>query len=116
MAVTGTVTLDGQPLDSGSIEFSPLDQGLASGGTIEQGRYAIEAHRGLPAGKYLVRIYAPTMPETAAKMDPNQPPGPEAGSLGVERVAPRFNSASELTVEVPTTNQSQAFDFSVSSK
>src|SRR5688572_116279 len=56
-AVSGSVTLDGQPLDSGSILFGPEgDGGNGGGATITNGEYSIPADSGLVAGKYRVRI------------------------------------------------------------
>ena len=39
-ALSGTVTLDGSPLDGGTIEFHPLEGGVQSGGLIHAGRAA----------------------------------------------------------------------------
>lgn len=119
VAVSGQVTLDGAPIDAGTIEFSPQDQGLGSGGKIESGRYALEAHRGLPPGKYLVRVYAPKLPAGAKAPNPNAPPGlpgTESNFLGVERVSAKYNAATTLAVEVPATTDPQVFDFAVTSK
>ena len=113
-ALSGTVTLDGQPLASGNIEFTPLAPGgVSSGETISGGRYEIEAVRGLPPGEYRVRIYssekstAPPTPEEAALPALHRP--------GVERIAPRFNTASQLKAEVTGAGPNR-FDFQVSSK
>ena len=113
-ALSGTVTLDGEPLATGSIEFAPLEPGgVSSGETISGGRYDIGEIKGLPPGKYRVRIYssvkstAPPTPEEAAL--------PELHRPGVERIAPRFNAASELVAEV-TAEGPNRFDFQVSSK
>ena len=52
LAVTGNVTLDGAPLDRGSIRFSSLgDQKLlVSGGLIQEGEYNIAQEKGLRPG------------------------------------------------------------------
>lgn len=53
--VTGTVTYDGQPLDSGSIAFTPADTTMRGGQVeITAGKYTIQ----LPAGEMTVKIYA----------------------------------------------------------
>ena len=56
-AVSGTVSLDSQPLDSGSIQFCPMERnGLTSGASIVNGEYHIPREKGLPPQKYTVRI------------------------------------------------------------
>lgn len=63
-AVHGTVSLDGQPLASGLINFRPAEGHAAnsSGGTIREGRFELPASQGLLPGKFLVTIqaFAPT--------------------------------------------------------
>ena len=43
-SISGIVTLDGEVMEKGSIEFLPIDdtQGVATGGQIEQGRYRLK--------------------------------------------------------------------------
>src|SRR5215510_5574230 len=55
--VTGTVRLEGKPLDNGSIALIPIDgtMGLGGGGGINKdGKYEIK--RGLRPGRYRVEI------------------------------------------------------------
>jgi len=113
-AISGEVTLEGKPLATGNIEFTPLEPGgVSSGETISGGRYDVEAMKGLPPGRYRVRIYssekstAPPTPEEAALPALHRP--------GVERIAPRFNTASQLVAEV-TAGGPNRFDYQVSSK
>lgn len=55
----GTVTLNGEPLASGLIQYEPAeDDGLASAAAIEAGRYEISGKGGLYPGRYCVRIQA----------------------------------------------------------
>src|SRR4051812_41369402 len=57
-AVSGKVTLDGQPLAQGVIQFLPASnkEGVSGGAVIEGGAYSIEAAKGLVAGQYRVTI------------------------------------------------------------
>jgi hypothetical protein len=98
--VEGQVTLGGQPLDSGSIEFTPLDEkvGTKSGGEIKAGKYSIPRENGLIPGKYRVRITAAT---EADRLAPGELPGP-TGPGGKERVPPEFNIKSEIEANVTT--------------
>jgi hypothetical protein len=59
-AISGEVTLDGQPLDEGRILLTPLDataNAPGATGTIAAGRYVIPAEAGPGLGKYRVMIH-----------------------------------------------------------
>lgn len=60
VAVSGSVTVDGEPLPSGSISFRPVDprQANTSGAAILDGRFRIPSDKGLFPGEYEVRISA----------------------------------------------------------
>jgi hypothetical protein len=61
IAVRGDVTLDGKPLKSGRIQFTP-DRNTAAPavpGTIENGNFHIRAAQGLLPGTYTVTIMLP---------------------------------------------------------
>ena len=92
-SVDGAVTMAGQPVDGGNIQFAPLAAGQvsASGAVIEAGKYAIPRQSGLVPGKYRVRIYWPV--KVGTQQAPNNPPPKE-------RVPAKFNVSSELTAEV----------------
>jgi hypothetical protein len=97
-AISGQVTLNGQPLGSGSIEFTPLvEGGVGSGGLIENGSYTISADQGLPPGKYRVSIIdnppAPPLPAGHMPGDPLPPPPKPL-------IPANWNSKSEQTIEV----------------
>ena len=60
---SGTVTLDGQPLEKGSISFTPdASKGNTSGTStiapIKNGRYELPADQGISGGWYEVRVEA----------------------------------------------------------
>ena len=109
--VSGSVSLDSQPLGNGTIQFSPLDKdGLASGSAIVEGKYRIPREKGLPPGKYTVRISAAD-PSSAVPRPSAQGPGSEAPPLK-ERVPERYNSKSELRAEVKS-GGGNSLDFSL---
>lgn len=97
-AMSGTVTVDGQPLTSGAILFEPLTQqsGTAVGATIRRGIFAITRERGAVPGMYRVRIYASSgkqAPATARQSE--RTPRPM-----IERLPARYNAQSDLRAEV----------------
>ncbi|QDT53646.1 hypothetical protein Pan44_16690 [Caulifigura coniformis] len=58
VAVSGTVTLDGQPLDNAVILFVPLPEvnGPTASAGIVEGRFQLSAEAGPVAGKHRVQI------------------------------------------------------------
>ncbi len=87
--VTGQVTLDGQPLPSGIINFRP-GPGLTantSGTAIEDGRYRLPAQHGLLPGNYNVQIQS--YRETGRMIqDPQVGPIPERAAAQFEQQGP----------------------------
>src|SRR5262245_38511749 len=75
VAVSGTVTFDGQPVDGGAIVFLPQGDGASdrarSGSGIEAGKYAIPAEKGPAPGKYRVEI---RWPRPTGKQIPSDDP------------------------------------------
>ncbi len=113
-AISGTVTLDGQLLKQGRIEFTPVaaKDATKSGGVITDGKYELAAEKGLPPGKYIVRI---TAVEGGGTADASQPPGPGAGSAGKDLIPPKYNTQSKEEVTV-VDGQSEPLDFKLTSK
>ncbi|QDV39147.1 carboxypeptidase-like regulatory domain-containing protein [Tautonia plasticadhaerens] len=58
LAVSGRVTLDGQPLDDAAITLLPLADGPTVGGKIEEGEFRIAHADGPTPGPYLVEVHA----------------------------------------------------------
>lgn len=54
--ITGQVTLDGKPLQTGTIAFHPGGEGNAASADVTDGTFAINRSNGLVAGKYKVEI------------------------------------------------------------
>lgn len=109
LAVSGTVTFKGQPLDQGRIEFHPPgNQGTMSGATIQDGRYEIPRDKGLAPANYEVRIYS--YDKKGGNTGTGDVPG-EAGLGFKERIAKKYNAASTLKADVKPGQTT--FDFSV---
>jgi hypothetical protein len=57
--VSGVVTLDGKPLERGSVGFTPISGGMRAAGVIDgEGRYTLSTNRdmGLEIGEYAVTV------------------------------------------------------------
>lgn len=70
-SVSGSVTLDGKPLATGVVNFTPAATGASAYANIgADGRYALQtgAEAGLEPGSYKVTVAANATPEQAAAM------------------------------------------------
>lgn len=114
--VTGTVTLDGAPLDQGSIHFESVDGGNAvnTGAVIENGKYAIPAKNGLKPGKFKVAISS--APTEATITDPQEAMNAaSAAKPPANRIPPQYNNQTTLEATV-TESGPNSFDFDLKSK
>ncbi|MDB5310792.1 MAG: hypothetical protein JWO38_4994 [Gemmataceae bacterium] len=108
--VSGTVSLNGRPIEEGSINFIPVEgnQGPGTGGIIRDGKYHIPRANGVTAGKNRVEVRA--FRETGRKV---QDPTGLPGALTTERVPafpPEFNDKSTLVREVRAGSDTIDFD------
>jgi hypothetical protein len=111
LAVAGTVTFKGEPLDRGQIEFLPPGgKGSQSGTGIVNGRYEIPRDNGLLPGTYEVRIFSYDTKGVKVP-DPDAVPGDPGAVQFKERIAPKYNVKSTLKADVKRGNTT--FDFSV---
>jgi len=104
--VEGNVTLDGEPLPDGLIAIYPLSSGKPNEAAIVDGRYSIPAE----LGKYKVEISRLVSTDIAMS----------DSDYGIEHeqkesILPRYNSNSELRMEVKA-NGERTFDFRLTSK
>jgi hypothetical protein len=99
--VHGQVTVDGQPIEQGSISLVPQPgtEGPAVGTAIEDGTYAFDHSDGPLPGSYRVEIRA-TRKTGRQIVDDMRPPGDNRVDEVEQYLPPRYNSKSELTVEV----------------
>jgi hypothetical protein len=101
--VSGTVTVDGQPIQQGSIQFAPVDgKAPSEAAAIEGGKFSASLHR----TKYRVQIYAPKVTKLA-KTDEK---GPSDATIVEELLPPRYNVRSELALDVAELTSDVRFD------
>lgn len=118
-AVSGTVSLDGAPLNRGAIDFRPDGSGahvVGGGAVIKDGKFSIPANQGLVPGKYKVSISSPDSEGStpaAAKSAEDQMNAVASAKIK-ERVAAKYNTATELTEEVKSSGSNE-FQFKVES-
>ncbi len=113
--VDGRIALDGKPLESGSIQFvSDEPGGLISGAMISGGDYRVDVKNGLRPGKYHVQISSPQNAEGSKSHKVSTEAPTALPPPSIERVPPKYNSATTLTIEV-TASGSTRFDFDVKS-
>jgi hypothetical protein len=93
--VSGTVTVDGQPLVEGSISFFPADptSGGTAGGPIRDGKYSVA----VPVGKMKVSI---SYPKAAGTKKLYNTPSSPVGTMYKEGLPARYNERTELTFDV----------------
>ena len=99
--VTGTVTLDGEPLSQGGISFENPATGHAAGGKLEAGRFTVQ----LPHGEYKVALEPPMV----------EAPSPDGLSPPTQKPAvdlPRkYLSVTTTDLTAHVTGDSTEFDF-----
>ena len=102
--VTGSVTLDGQPLPQGFIGFDPADgKGNAYAGEILDGKFKFACE---PGGKK-VSIRASR---------PSKKPGPDGGPDFEQYLPPRYNTHTTLSAQVEPRDTNADVNFDLRSK
>lgn len=115
-AVEGTVTLDGNPLDQGRIQFKPEDpKALFAYADIVAGKYSISQALGPQAGKYRVEINSPEGGPIVPSTDPAKAMEQASAPPPKERIPARYNATSELTADIKS-GSPNANNFDLSSK
>ena len=108
--VSGVVSIDGKPLDQGTISFSPTTGGMrAAGKILEDGSYEIRTNRssGLEVGDYQVAVVS----REAIITSPDAPPTP-----GKFFVPNRYGRAKTSGLQYTVTKGSNQIDIDLSSE
>ncbi len=104
--INGTVTMDGKPVESGSITLTPVDgSSKVGGGTFENGTFSTRAAPGEMAvqirGHEIVQLPNPTKEQIERGLDTERH----------EIVPAAYNSASKLRINISPDNTT--FDFAL---
>ena len=116
VAVSGNVLLDGAPMSSGSITFTPIapTSGPLAGGPIVDGKYLLDERNGPVIGKLRVEILA-DIEFAAPPDDPRAFDAATGGKVPVNPLPAKYNTASELKVET-LSGQENEFNFELQSR
>jgi hypothetical protein len=114
-AATGTVTLDGKPLENAVIVFVPLPPTVSkqSGAEIRGGEFAIDPEVGLAAGEYRVEVHANISP-FGADGKPIDSSTLKKLTASLPNIPRRYRSGN--TLKVIAKAESNYFDFQLFSK
>ena len=112
-ALQGSVTLNGEPLPRGVIQFVPLPgtDGPSAGGEIQDGQFSVEPDKGVLPGTFRVEITASR--KTGEKMT-DRVSGEMTDAYG-QFLPDRYNRKSELTAQVRSGGPNQ-FTFALGSQ
>lgn len=103
--VSGTVTLDGNPLANAKVNFEGDDKRTATGTTDAAGKYALmydSQTRGTTPGPKIVRITTVEVGEGGGAA--------EGAAVAKEILPARFNQKSELKADVSASNKTLNFE------
>lgn len=96
--VAGTITLNGQPLESGMISFTPDDgSDPVASAIVTDGKYALDRHDGPQPGLHRVSIWSPK--STGRQLDDPDNPG-DTIEERLEMVPAEYNLNSELSTQI----------------
>jgi len=110
--ISGTVTLDGQPLDGGMITFTPTQAAEpVVTALIKDGAYSLPRSEGPVPGPHRVQVWAK---KPTGKKIPDPDNREEIIDEMRSIVPPRYNLNSELSAEVKA-GDSNSFEFTMSS-
>jgi hypothetical protein len=109
ITISGKITLDGNPVERGTITFEAQDKQTANaGGVVTQGAYNV---KDIPPGKKIVRITG--LKVTGERLSIATDPNSKKIEDTVPIVPARFNDQSDLVRDVTT---STTMDFDLKTK
>jgi len=110
--VSGTITLDGKPVESGSVLLIPLKGGPTAGRAFTGGEFHIGQSDGPSPGPYRVEI---TAFRGTGEMIPDGDFPDKLEERQEQYIPPRYNDQSELEVQVSAEGENH-WDFKLKSQ
>ena len=102
--VSGTVTLDGTPVETGAVKFVLASGGKPTSASVSKGKFETK----LPPGRYKVALYAT---KAAGSIKQKSYDGKEFMlELTEEMIPEQYNSKSELTEEIKAGENTLTFN------
>jgi hypothetical protein len=107
--ISGAVTLDGQPLELGVIQFRPTSaqETVPAGAEIKGGKFTIPRDQGLTPGNYRVIINSSGPRKALTQAETT---GEKAPKLMPDLIPEQYNNKSTLTAKVEA-DKDNTFDF-----
>jgi hypothetical protein len=103
--ITGDVNFDGQPVKDGHVLFTPVDgMGQTGGAAIREGKFQAEK---VPVGKMKVELHGNKVVGKRKAYDTPESPWEDDVA---ELLPAKYNSKSDLTLEVKKGNQDVKYD------
>ena len=112
MRVQGSVSYDGKPVESGTIDFLSVDGSAPAQAPIKDGSYDLAAEAGPLAEKtYRVEIHA--LKKTGKTVPNLMPGGDSTMEVLAETIPAEYNAQSSLEVTISTEASKNQFDFAL---
>ena len=112
--VHGKVMVNGEPVNTGSITFTPVASGLMAGTAISNGQYSIAEKEGPVIGNQRVEIRVRGF---TGKQIPASPAMPGTTSEMIDEIKniapPKYNLESEITREIQAGDNTHDFDLEI---
>jgi len=102
--LTGTVTVDGEPLKDGAVRFVPVDasKGGTAGAVIKDGTFTCQ----VPVGEMRVEFNAPKI---VGKRKAYDTPDSPTVDIVEELLPPKYNAKSELKITIKPGSQKETW-------
>lgn len=115
IAIEGTVTLDGQPLQQATLILTPKTNGSPTAAVIENGRFGISAEYGPTPGDYFVRINPPPGGQEPTVREPGLERSDSHRETDVQRIPIAYQRNGEISVTL-TGDHHQLLRFALRSR
>ena len=115
VAVSGSVTVEGEPVPNGVVRFKPAEgtEGPMANAMITDGQYDIPADQGPVAGNYTVEVQAYQDPNAAAAPSAATRPAVASDKLGVKTSSDDLNDETAPVVPQAPKESKRTFNVTI---